>query len=103
LSERCRLLYNFILNERKEAWIRGVYVRYTDQSRPYPASRIMERFLSHNAMWSGCPGSGSLEAFLGNLRQTGLPIQPMKQAPAGRSNREDGILHFRILINRVYN
>jgi putative transposase len=47
------------------------------------AVNIMIRFLSHNTTWSGCPGSGPLEGFLGNLRQTGLLIQKMRQAPAG--------------------
>ena len=69
LSDRCRLLYNFALQEIGR-----------DRNS---AGNIMVRFLSHNATWSGCPGSGPLEGFLGNLRQTGLPIQPMKQAPAG--------------------
>ena len=36
LSDHCRLLYNFALQEMNEAWRRGAHVHYTDQSKALP-------------------------------------------------------------------
>jgi len=42
LSNRCRLLYNFALQDRKEAWLKGRAIRFADQSRALP--RIKENY-----------------------------------------------------------
>jgi hypothetical protein len=65
LSDRCRLLYNFALQEIGR-----------DRNS---AINMMVRFLSHNATWTGYP------EFVDNLRKAGLNISMRPQdAPPER-------------------
>ncbi|MFA5216864.1 RNA-guided endonuclease InsQ/TnpB family protein [Sulfuricurvum sp.] len=39
LSEKCRLIYNFALTERKEAFVKGIYLDYNKQQNGLPKTK----------------------------------------------------------------